>query len=68
MSMAPSVRAGFETLAGFLLFRMGAIPHAGESMIYQGRRFTVLEMERDRIARVRIEKLPGPAGPQVAIF
>jgi CBS domain containing-hemolysin-like protein len=25
---------------------------------YQGRRFTVLAMDRNRIARVRIEKLP----------
>jgi putative hemolysin len=49
--------AGFETLAGFLMFRMGRIPQAGESLEYQGRRFTVLEMERNRIARVRIEKV-----------
>jgi len=59
--------AGFETLAGFLLFRLGQIPHAGESVEYQGRRYTVLEMERNRIARVRIEKVPNltagkPAG------
>jgi CBS domain containing-hemolysin-like protein len=52
---------GFETLAGFLLFRLGEIPHTGESVEYSGRRFTVLEMERNRIARVRIEKLPRPA-------
>ena len=49
--------AGFETLAGFLLFRMGRIPHAGESVEYEGRRYTVVEMERNRIARVRIEKV-----------
>jgi putative hemolysin len=50
--------AGFETLAGFLLYRLGEIPHAGQSVEYQGRRFTVLEMERNRIARVRVEKVP----------
>ncbi len=55
--------AGFETLAGFLLFRFGEIPHAGESAEYQGRRYTVLEMDRNRIARVRIEKLPEPPAP-----
>jgi CBS domain containing-hemolysin-like protein len=49
--------AGFETLAGFLLFRLGEIPRAGESVEYEGRRFTVLEMDRNRIARVRIEKI-----------
>jgi len=49
--------AGFETLAGFLLFRLGEIPQGGESVEYQGRRYTVLEMERNRIARVRVEKV-----------
>ena len=50
--------AGFETLAGFLLYRLGEIPHPGESVEYQGRRYTVLTMDRNRIARVKIEKLP----------
>ena len=48
---------GFETLAGFLLMRLGNIPSAGQSVEYDGRRYTVLEMDRNRIARVRIEKL-----------
>jgi len=52
--------AGFETLAGFLMYRLGEIPHPGEVLEYDGRRFTVLEMERNRIARVRIERLPAP--------
>jgi CBS domain containing-hemolysin-like protein len=50
--------AGFETLAGFLLFRLGEIPQVGQSVEYDGRRYSVLEMERNRIARVRVEKLP----------
>ena len=49
--------AGFETLAGFLLFRLGEIPQVGQSLEYGGRRYIVLEMERNRIARVRIEKM-----------
>lgn len=53
---------GFETLAGFLLFRLGEIPKPGQAVEHAGRRFTVLEMERNRIARVRIEKLGEPAG------
>jgi CBS domain containing-hemolysin-like protein len=61
--------AGFETLAGFLMFRLGEIPHAGQAVEYEGRRYTVLEMERNRVARVRIEKLPEapqPAAPPAA--
>ena len=50
--------AGFETLAGFLLYELGEIPHPGDSVMHEGRRYTVLEMERNRISRVRIERLP----------
>ena len=51
--------AGFETLAGFLLFQLGYIPKPGESVEYGGRRFTIMEMDHNRIARVRIERLQG---------
>ena len=57
--------AGFETLAGFLLFQLGYIPRPGDAVEYGGRRFTVLEMDHNRIARVRVEKLPQPQ-PQPA--
>jgi CBS domain containing-hemolysin-like protein len=46
--------AGFETLAGFLLSRFGHIPETGESIEHEGRTYTVVQMERNRIARVRI--------------
>jgi putative hemolysin len=51
------VNGGFETLAGFLLMRLGKIPAAGQSVEHGGRRYTVLEMDRNRIAKVRVEKL-----------
>jgi CBS domain containing-hemolysin-like protein len=50
--------AGVETLAGFLLTRLGKIPHGGESIEYEGRRLTVLEMSGRRIGKVRIEQEP----------
>jgi len=49
---------GFETLAGFLLYRLGSIPRAGESVEFDGRRYTVVQMDRNRIAQVRIERFP----------
>ena len=49
--------AGFETLAGFMLTEFGYIPKAGESIRHAARRFTVVEMDRNRIARVAIEKI-----------
>jgi len=48
---------GFETLAGFVLHQFGYIPKEGESFLYAARRFTVLEMENHRVARVKLEKL-----------
>jgi len=49
--------AGFETLAGFILARLQRIPTLHESFEYEGRRYTVDELEGHRIARVRIEKM-----------
>jgi CBS domain containing-hemolysin-like protein len=46
---------GIETLAGFLLARLGHIPRDGETIEYKGRRFTVLEMSGNRISRIRVE-------------
>jgi putative hemolysin len=54
--------AGFETLAGFLLSRFGFIPKGGEAVEEKGRRYTVVAMDRNRIATVRIEKAAGEVG------
>lgn len=48
---------GFETLAGFVLDQFGRIPQGGDSFRYEGRQFTVLEVENHRVARVKLEKL-----------
>ncbi len=44
---------GFETLAGFILARLQRIPTLGESFEFEGRRYTVEEMEGHRIAKVK---------------
>ena len=46
---------GVETLAGFLLMRLGHIPKPGESVVHDGRRLTVVEMETRRISKIRVE-------------
>lgn len=48
---------GFETLAGFVLSQLQRVPNPGESFEYEGRRYTVIEVEGHRIARVRIDTL-----------
>lgn len=56
-NVALPAEAGFETLAGFLLFQFGYIPKENERIDYGGRRFTITKMDRNRIASVTIEKL-----------
>jgi CBS domain containing-hemolysin-like protein len=46
-----------ETLAGFLLTRLGKIPTGEETVDFEGRRFTVVEMSDHRISQVRVERL-----------
>jgi putative hemolysin len=53
---------GVETLAGFLLARLGHIPNVGESVDFDGRRLIVTEMDGRRISKVSVEPLaPEPA-------
>ncbi len=58
--------AGFETLAGFLLLQFGYIPKVKDSIEYGGRRFTIIEMDRNRIAKVLVEKLEPKEQPEPA--
>jgi len=53
--------AGYETLAGFVLDQLGAVPRGSESLVFESRRYTVVAMEDRRIARVRVEKVPESA-------
>jgi putative hemolysin len=56
---------GIETLAGFVLMRLGHIPKVGESITHEARRLTVVEMDSRRISKIRVEPVeqaPPPAG------
>ncbi|HEX7746241.1 MAG TPA: hemolysin family protein [Micromonosporaceae bacterium] len=44
----------YETLAGFLMARLGHIPVGGESVGEDGWEFTVVEVDRHRIDQVRV--------------
>ena len=54
---------GVETLAGFVLIRLGHIPVVGESVVFEGRSLTVVEMDARRIARIRVEPVDEPPQP-----
>ena len=44
----------YETLAGYVLARLGHLPRPGEAVAHDGWRLEVVEMDRRRIASVRI--------------
>jgi CBS domain containing-hemolysin-like protein len=54
---------GVETLAGFLLYRLGHIPQTGESTNFEGRRLTVVEMDQRRIAKILVEPVVETTSP-----
>ena len=47
---------GFETVAGYVLSRLGRVPQAGESFDADGLRIEVVEAERRRVRRVRVRR------------
>jgi putative hemolysin len=48
----------YDTVAGFMLERLGSVPKGGEVVQVDGWRLTVVDVERHRISKVKIEKLP----------
>jgi len=51
----------YATLGGFAMSQLGFIPRGGESFDYGGYRFTVVEVDRRRVARLKIERIKAPA-------
>ncbi len=63
----------YETLAGFVQAALGRVPEVGDEAQTNGHRFTVVEMDGRRVARVRIapptptpDDAAAPPGPAVA--
>ncbi|TDC82956.1 HlyC/CorC family transporter [Micromonospora sp. KC606] len=52
----------YETLAGFLMARLGRVPVPGETVDEAGYEFTVVEVERHRIEQVRVLRPEEPEG------
>ncbi len=61
--------SAYSTLGGFVLAQLGFLPRGGETFEYGGYRFTVVHMERRRVARVKLQRTasageaePSPTG------
>lgn len=57
--------SSYETVGGFILNRLGFIPHGRESFEAEGYRFTIMEMDRRRVSRVMVKPLQIPAPVRV---
>jgi putative hemolysin len=54
----------YETVAGYLMDRLGSVPQGGEVVLTETHRLTVARVVRHRIAQVRVE--PRGDAPSVA--
>jgi putative hemolysin len=48
----------YETLGGFILTYLQRIPQTGDAVEIEGKRLRIVEMVGQRIAKVKLEKLP----------
>jgi putative hemolysin len=56
----------YRTIAGFLLARLERIPRGGETVVHEGYKFTIAQMDGRRIAKVKIEKVDQDTQPPAA--
>ncbi len=49
---------GVETISGFILNLLGSLPREKEEVKYENYKFTVEKINRNRILKVRVEKIP----------
>ena len=47
----------YQTIAGFMLTKLQRIPRGGEFVVHKGMRFTVVDVEANRIVKVKVEPL-----------
>jgi putative hemolysin len=53
----------FETVAGYMLDRLGSVPRGGEVVVAGDFRLTVVDVEKNRISKVKVERaspVPSP--------
>jgi len=50
----------FETVAGFMLDRLGSVPKGGEVVTVGEWRLTIVDVERNRVSKVKVERTEAP--------
>ncbi len=54
----PLPEGEFETVAGFMLEQLGTVPKGGEVVHIADWRYTIVDVEKNRISKVKIERFP----------
>jgi putative hemolysin len=51
----------YNTIAGFVMLQLGRVPQVADHFDWEGVRFEVVDMDRNRVDRVLVTRLPPPA-------
>jgi putative hemolysin len=60
------MRHVFQTLGGFVMTEVGAVPEAGQAFEWAGYRFEVLDMDGLRVDKVSVGRIPTPDAEAVS--
>lgn len=60
--LGPEAGRDFQTLAGYVVQQIGQVPREGDTFTAHGYRFEVLDMDRFRVDKIVVSRLPGSAG------
>ncbi len=59
-------KGNFHTLGGFVMLRLGRVPTVADRFEWDGLRFEVVDMDRHRVDKVLVSRLPGAHPAEVA--
>ena len=50
----------YNTLGGFVMLQLGRVPQAADRFEWDGLRFEVVDMDRNRVDKLLVTRLPHP--------
>jgi putative hemolysin len=56
----------YHTLAGFVMARLGRVPHTADTFEYADLKFEVVDMDGRRVDKVMVTRVPSPQSPPTA--
>ncbi|HZP85211.1 MAG TPA: hemolysin family protein [Burkholderiales bacterium] len=59
-------KGNFHTLGGFVMLRLGRVPVVADKFEWDGLRFEVMDMDRHRVDKMLVSRLPNPNPPEEA--